>query len=207
MYKIIASGSDGNAVIYCDSILVDCGVSFNKIKPYIKDIQLIMLTHEHSDHLNLSTLKKICFERPSLRVGCGEFLTQHLSEIKNVDIYEPNQMYDYKLFQISPIVLYHDVKNFGYRIFKDGKKILHATDTCHLKGIEAKKYDLYAIESNYDEETIDAEIKQAEMSGKFPYRKYAVNSHLSEQQARNFFFENKGENSELIRLHEHLIKF
>ena len=207
MYQIISSGSDGNAVIYCGSVLIDCGVRFNLIKPYIKDIQLILLTHEHYDHLNVSTLKKICRERPSLRVGCGDFMTQHLSEIKNVDIYDPNKMYDYKLFQISPIVLYHDVKNFGYRIFKDGKKILHATDTCHLQGIEAKNYDLYAIESNYDEETIEEDIKQAEMLGEFPYRKFAINSHLSEQQARNFFFENKGENSKLIRLHEHLIKF
>lgn len=207
MYKIIASGSDGNAVLYCGSILVDCGVTFNKIKPYINDIQLILLTHEHSDHINISTLKRICFERPSLRIGCGEFMVKHLDGIKNIDVYKPIQRYVYGSFEISPINLYHDVLNFGYRIFKDGKKIFHAIDTCHLQGIEAKNYDLYAIESNYNEETIHDEIKSKVSKGEFCYQKGVINSHLSEQQARNFYFENKGENSKLIRLHEHSNKF
>lgn len=46
-YKIIQTGSNGNAVIYNKDIMVDCGISFSKIKPYYKDIKLLFLTHIH----------------------------------------------------------------------------------------------------------------------------------------------------------------
>ena len=48
IYEIIQSGSNGNAIIYNQDIMVDCGVSFSKIKPYYKQIKLLLLTHIHS---------------------------------------------------------------------------------------------------------------------------------------------------------------
>ena len=76
MYNIIQSGSEGNAIIYFEEILVDCGVSFKALKDYVSDIQLVLLTHKHGDHFKASTIKKLAFERPSLRFGCGEFLEE-----------------------------------------------------------------------------------------------------------------------------------
>ena len=70
----------------------------------------------------------------------------------------------------------------------------------------AKNYDLYALESNYNEDEIYDLIESKEEKGQFAYQKGAINSHLSEQKARDFFFKNKGENSQLIRLHESKIK-
>ena len=49
-YSIIATGSKGNAV-KIDDILIDCGVSFKKLKDVYKYIRLVLLTHEHSDHI------------------------------------------------------------------------------------------------------------------------------------------------------------
>ena len=155
------------------------------------------------DHFNLSTIKKLAFERPSLRFGCCEWMVEHLQGIKNVDVYEIGKIYDYGLFQISPVKLYHDIPNCGYRIFKDGYKIFHATDTAHLEGISAKGYDLYALEHNYDEETVWNKIKEIEISGGYAHQRGAINSHLSWQQAQDFYFKNAGENSTIIRLHEH----
>ena len=45
--NIISSGSHGNCIIYHKIIVIDMGVSFSAIKPYIKDLQLVLLTHEH----------------------------------------------------------------------------------------------------------------------------------------------------------------
>ena len=45
MYKIINSGSDGNCVIYHNSIAVDMGIAFKQIKPYLYDLKLILLSH------------------------------------------------------------------------------------------------------------------------------------------------------------------
>ena len=203
MHSIIASGSTENSVVYHNSIMVDCGIPFNQLRKVINNLQLVLLTHKHSDHLNLSTIKKLAFERPSLRFGCCEWMVEHLEGIKNVDVYEIGKLYDYGQFQISPVKLYHDVNNCGYRIFKDGIKIFHATDTCTLDGISAKEYDLYALEHNYDEETVWDNIKAIEDSGGFAHQRGAINSHLSEQQAKEFFFRNMKESSKLIRLHEH----
>jgi len=202
MYKVIKSGSTGNAVIYHTNIMVDCGVTFASVLPFLYDIQIILLTHVHKDHFNIKTLKKIQSERPTLRIGCGEWLENELKGFKNVDIYEIGQIYDYNFFKISPIKLYHDVPNCGYRIFKDNTKIIHATDTAHLQGITAKDYDLYAIEHNYNEDTVYDVIEYKTLNGEFTHEKGAINSHLSEQQARDFIFKNAGTKYEVLRLHE-----
>lgn len=207
MYKIIASGSTGNAVLYHqNTIAVDIGVPFNAIKPYLHSIQLVLLTHEHADHFNPITIKRLAKERPTLRFGCGKHLFYKLltSGVKqgNIDVFEVGKWYNYGEFMISTIQLYHDVENVGYRIHKGYHKTIHATDTFTLEGITAKNYDLFSLEHNYDEETVWDRIKEIEESGGFAHKRGAINSHLSEQQARNFFFENKHENSQLIRLHE-----
>lgn len=203
MYNILASGSKGNSVIYHNSIMVDCGVPFELIRPFLLNLQIILLSHAHGDHFNKSTISRVCFERPSLRVGCCEWMLDKLNGISNqVDVFQIGKVYDYKAFQISPVKLYHDVPNCGYRIFKDGTKIFHATDTQHLQGISAKGYDLYALEHNYNEETIYQVIAQLKSEGKFAHQEGSINSHLSEQQAKNFFFKNKSEGSQIIRLHE-----
>lgn len=200
--EVIGSGSSGNAVLYHRQILVDCGLPYKRIEPYKNEIQLVLLSHSHSDHLNITTIKKLAFERPALRFACGSFLAEKLEGVKNVDILESGKIYDYGAFKISPITLYHDVPNFGFRILKDGYKIIHCTDTFTLEGITAKDYDLYAIESNYDSEETQKRIERKQKSGQFAYEYGAMNSHLSEEQARDFIFKNKGENSKVVRLHE-----
>lgn len=201
-YNIISSGSNGNCVIYNDSIMVDIGVSYKLIEPYENDIQIVLPTHKHADHLNVNTLKKLQFNRPSIRVAVGEWMLPLLDGIKNIDVLDFGKWYDYGPFQIALVKLYHDVPNCGYRIVKDGHKTFHATDTQHLQGISAKNYDLYAIEHNYDEETIHDIIAAKEAKGEFAHQRGSINSHLSGQQAEQFFFLNKGPESKLIRLHE-----
>lgn len=204
MVNVLASGSKGNAVIYGKSILIDCGVPFVLIKPYLKEIQLILLTHEHGDHLNVATLKKIIAERPALRVGCCVWLDYKLDFVKNLDIYQVGSLYDYGVVKISPIQLYHDVPNCGYRLFLEMMKIIHATDTAHLEGITASEYDVYAIEHNYDEDTVFESIKAIEAAGGYAHQRGAINSHLSDQQATEFIWKNKGKKEPfIVRLHEH----
>lgn len=202
MYSVIGTGSKGNAVIYYGCILLDCGVTYKAISPFINDIQIVLLTHEHQDHINVNTLKKIQFERPSVRIGCCEWMVDKLEGLRNIDIYEIGELYNYGAFKISPVKLYHNVLNCGYRLFKDDYKIIHCTDTAHLNGISAKGYDLYAIEHNYDEETIFDSIERKKAKGEFAHQEGAINSHLSAQQAKQFIFNNKKSDSKVLRLHE-----
>jgi L-ascorbate metabolism protein UlaG (beta-lactamase superfamily) len=202
MVNIVSSSSKGNCVIYNKSIMVDCGVPFVKVKPYVDDIGIILLTHSHKDHINISTLKKIQLERPGVRIGCCEWMLPFIEGLKNVDVFSVNKLYDYITFRLVPIRLYHDVPNCGYRLLIRDTKIIHMTDTSHLRGIVAPRYDIYAIEANYDEDEVWKIIAEKEKNGLFAHERGAINSHLSEQQCGDFYLKNKGENSILVRLHE-----
>lgn len=201
--KVISSGSDGNAVIYNNAIMVDCGVSLKALEAVKRSLKIVLLTHKHSDHLKIRTLQRLQAERPTLRVACGDFLLEELPCIKNIDVLQVGKIYDYGAFKVSPIKLYHDVPNFGWRIFlPNGQKIFHATDTVHLEGITAKGYDLYAIEHNYCEEYIQQAIEEARANGEYTHAYGSIKTHLSIQQARAFIEANRKESSEVLELHK-----
>lgn len=201
--KVINSGSEGNAVIYNNAIMVDCGVSLKALSEVKRSLKIVLLTHKHSDHLKIRTLQRLQAERPTLRVACGDFLLEELPCIKNIDVLQVGKIYDYGAFKVSPIKLYHDVPNFGWRIFlPNGQKIFHATDTAHLKGISAKGYDLYAIEHNYCEEYIQEAIEEARANGEYTHAYGNINTHLSIQQAKAFIEVNRKESSEVLELHK-----
>ena len=201
--KVISSGSEGNAVIYNKSIMVDCGVTLKALSEVKRSLKIVLLTHKHGDHLKLRTLQRLQAERPTLRVACGNFLLEELPCIKNIDVLQVGKIYDYGAFKISPVKLYHDVPNFGWRIFlPNGQKIFHATDTAHLEGITAKGYDLYAIEHNYCEEYIQQAIEEARANGEYTHAYGNINTHLSIQQARAFIEANRKESSEVLELHK-----
>ena len=201
--QVISSGSEGNAVIYNNAIMVDCGVSLKALQEVKRSLKIVLLTHKHSDHLKLRTLQRLQAERPTLRVACGNFLLEELPCIKNIDVLQVGKIYDYGAFKVSPIKLYHDVPNFGWRIFlPNGQKIFHATDTVHLEGISAKGYDLYAIEHNYCEEYIQEAIEEARANGEYTHAYGNINTHLSIQQARAFIEANRKESSEVLELHK-----
>ena len=201
--KVISSGSEGNAVIYNNAIMVDCGVSLKALSEVKRSLKIVLLTHKHGDHLKLRTLQRLQAERPTLRVACGAFLLEELPCIKNIDVLQVGKIYNYGAFKVSPVKLYHDVPNFGWRIFlPNGQKIFHATDTVHLEGISAKGYDLYAIEHNYCEDYIQQAIEEARANGEYTHAYGNINTHLSAQQARAFIETNRKESSEVLELHK-----
>ena len=208
-YKIIDSGSSGNAVIVEDTILIDCGVSFKKLTPHYKNFKIVLLTHIHQDHFNKTTIKRLAKERPTLRFACGKHLVNELLNCDvnplNIDILEPNNTYDYKHILISPVELNHDVENFGYKLFIEDKKILYATDTCELN-FEAKDYDLYFIEANHEEEEINQRIELKESNNQYCHEKRVKYTHLSKEKCHAFILENAGEHSIFEYLHEHVEK-
>lgn len=201
--RVISSGSEGNAVIYNNTIMVDCGVSLKALQEVKRSLKIILLTHKHGDHLKIRTLQRLQAERPTLRIACADFLLEKLEGLTNIDVLQVGKLYDYGAFKLSPMKLYHDVPNFGWRIFlNSGQKIFHATDTAHLEGITAKGYDLYAIEHNYCEEYIQQAIEEAHAKGEYTHAYGNINTHLSIQQARAFIEANRKESSEVLELHK-----
>lgn len=207
-YKIIASCSTGNATILKDIILIDCGVSFKRLEKYYRKLKLVLLTHIHSDHFNKKTITRLALERPTLRFACCEWLVNTLTEcgvnIGNIDVLQIGSKYDYRLFKISPIKLYHDVPQCGYRVFFEDYKVFYATDTKTLEGISAKDYDLYLVEANYEDEELDERIRKKQEQQQYCYEYRARQTHLSKGQAVDFLLQNMGDNSEYVFMHEHV---
>ena len=207
-YKIISSCSTGNATIIRDIILIDCGVTFKKLEKYYKQLKIVLLTHVHQDHFNRSTIKRLAQERPTLRFACCEWLLQPLLECgverRNIDILQIGTKYDYKLFKIVAIKLYHDVNQCGYRILFDDYKVIYMTDSKTIEGISAKNYDLYLVEANYKENELEERIKQKQLQGDFTYEWRVKDTHLSEEQCVEFLLNNMGKNSEYVFMHQHI---
>lgn len=206
-YKIINTGSDGNATILEEIILIDCGVSFRRLNKYYKQLKIVLLTHIHQDHFNKKTISKLAIERPTLRFACCRWLVEDLIKCgvnkKNIDVLEFGKKYNYGLFILVPIKLYHDVPNCGYRIFMKNKRVVYMTDTRTLEGITAKDYDLYLIEGNYSEEELAERIKEKTSKGEFVYENRVKQTHLSKEYTSNWLLENMGDNSDYVFMHEH----
>jgi Cft2 family RNA processing exonuclease len=206
-YNIISTGSQGNAVVLNNNILVDCGVSYKALSDVRKQINVVLLTHIHSDHFSKSTIKQLATNRPILRFACCEWLVSDLLKCgvskRNIDVMQIGKIYDYGAFKVSPVKLYHDVDNCGWRVFIDGKKAIYMTDTVTLDGISAKNYNLYLVEANYINEEIQEKIKIKQENGQYIYEYRVLKTHLSKEKCDEWLLENMGEHSEYVYLHQH----
>lgn len=201
-YKIISSGSDGNFVVINEIIAIDCGLTYKKIKNYFNSIKIVLLTHIHRDHFNKSTIKLLAKNHPALRFGCCEWLVQELVECgvnkKNIDVFEIGKKYDYGIFQIIAIKLYHDIPQCGYRLFMNNKKLIYATDTRTLDGISAQDYDVYLVEGNYENEE---ELHERAYTPEYEIR--VKNSHLSREYTTQWLLKNMSDKSVYEFMHKH----
>lgn len=208
--NVIATGSTGNAVVLNRLILIDAGVPYKLIEPYVKDLRLVLLTHQHGDHLNLATIRRLHRERPTLRFGCGDWLLRPLLDsgiaAKNIDLYDMCRRYDYGSATVEAFPLIHDVRNCGYKIGINGKSALYATDTGNLDDVSAPGFDLYMIEANHQEAELAERIKRKAEAGEFIYEYRAAATHLSRETADAWLAWNAGPNSKVVYLHQHIEK-
>lgn len=206
-YEVIASSSAGNCVVLDNSIVVDMGVPFKALSGVYKQINLVLLTHTHSDHFNKSTIRRLAAERPLLRFGCCEWLTDELLACgvpqTNIDVMQCGKTYNYGTLSVSPVRLYHDVPNCGWRVLKGKEKAIYMTDTCTLKGIRARNYDLYLVECNYSTDEIRQRIRAKRQSGQYVYEYRVMRTHLSREQCDNWLLANMGDGGEYVYLHRH----
>ncbi|EAG9637250.1 hypothetical protein D4C29_14760 [Listeria monocytogenes] len=195
-WKIISSGSKGNCVIVND-VMIDCGVPFKRIKEHLYDINYLLLTHIHSDHINSSTLENIRKLFPKITV-IGNY---QIAQIYDIDIIG-NSGYTIRLpsFEVTPFECFHDVVTQGYTWCVDGKNIIYATDTSSLENAPSLKFDYLFLESNHDEK----KLEMARNKSKYGYDPYKGGKrHLSTQQCKTFHYLNRrNKESQLIELHK-----
>ncbi len=73
-------------------ILTDPGI-FSTTQNEIKDLDVIVITHEHPDHFHIESLKKVLENNPNIPIICNSFLSELLKKenITNFKIVEHGQ--------------------------------------------------------------------------------------------------------------------
>lgn len=190
------SGSTGNC-LYVSSektkILIDAGVSMKKIEQAlislgenIEEINAILVTHEHSDHIkSIGSLSK----KYNIPVYANEETWNAMPEqlnkinIENKKIFVPNKNFDILDFKISPFSIPHDAANpCGFNIYNQDSKISIATDLGFVDDkifSNLKNSSFIMLESNYDPEV----LKISSYPYKLKSRISGPSGHLSNQTA------------------------
>lgn len=211
-YNVIATGSDGNATVVNDCILIDCGVPYKALKHYVKRLQLVLLTHEHSDHFNPATVRRLAQERPGLRWSCCEWMVEKLLDAgvyrSQIDVLEPGQSGAYAAgVAIRAEKTPHNAPNCAWKVvFNLGKtveRLFYATDCGTLDGITAKGFEVYMVEANHKQADIERRAAEKLAAGEYAYEFKAAENHLSFEQARDWLAENMGPRSVWVPMHEH----
>lgn len=208
--RVISTGSQGNAVIIDNKILIDCGVPFSRLSDDYKNLKLVLLTHIHGDHFNPATLRKLARERPTLRFACCVWLCTALVDAgvkaSQIDVISTERWYIYSgLCRIKAQETKHDVQNCCWRIELPTpiERVFYATDTNNLNGITAKGYNLYLVEANYTEANIQDRIAEKKINGEYVYEKRVMREHLSKEKADDWLCANMAAYSEYIYMHGH----
>lgn len=165
------SGSSGNSLFIKTEntkILVDAGVSSKKIEKALSELDIepksidgILVTHEHSDHVQgLGTFSKK-FDLPVFvnqeTLDAMPKQRDKISE-KNLKTFNVSEKFSIGDLDINPFSIPHDAANpCGFTILNKDKKISIATDIGHmtndiLKNLEESQFVL--LESNYDPEVL-----------------------------------------------------
>lgn len=206
-YDILATGSSGNCVIMNDIIALDCGVPAKMMQPHERSLQIVFIGHIHGDHCKLSTIRHLAAERPTLRFCGGEWMASPLVSCgvdpRNIDILQAGKVYDYGAFKIEAVELYHDVPNFGLKLYIGEEKAIYIVDTGYIDHVDAPNFHLYLLEANHTEAEIEHRIYEKRSRGEFAYETRASQNHLSREQAENWLAKNAGINSRVIYLHQH----
>ncbi len=205
--KVLASGSKGNSTLIRTekiNLLIDCGVTYQylaseleKINVTPKDLDAILITHTHSDHIKgLSSLVK--------KTGLKVFILEEmLDEIKLKIPYENINYYTNPLYiddlKIELIRISHDVEGVGFIIENNDRNLVYITDTGYINRKylpKMKNKNVYIIESNHDEEML--------MEGPYPYilkqRVISDHGHLSNTTTAGYLREIIGDRTSTIVL-------
>lgn len=209
-YNIIATGSKGNSVLYKDldfgiTFLIDLGIPYKDVEKYLNDVNIIFLTHRHSDHFDKSTITRVGREHPDIILVVPEHLVEEVKELNYAGrtfVIENDKKFKYDSIVVETVNLFHDVPNVGYKIITaNAFKLIHCTDTGSISHINAKGYDLYAIEHNYKEADMLEKIKRKINDGLFAYEVRSKENHLSFDQAESWIESQRKNTSEVIKLH------
>ena len=169
--SLLASGSSGNAT-YIETpkqkILVDCGLTgkaitaqMEKIDRSISDVDAILVTHEHSDHIKgIGVLAR----KYGIPIYANDKTWQAMAgkigkvALEQQEIFNTGDTLTFGDLDVMSFAVSHDAAAPQFYSFqREGKQFVMLTDTGYvsdkLRGL-LKNADAYLIESNHDLEML-----------------------------------------------------
>lgn len=199
--EIFGSNSQQGTSIYLTNakILLDIGVPFDKIAHIQPNVDLICISHAHSDHINWDTLHRITNGRPDLKIILPDFvkIPEKYSNLYNQTVFlKDNESLQFFSrtgvpIDITAIKNKHGTEfSMGYEISIYNSNLLFSTDLSSTSTLpQTKLFDLILIETNYDKDEYTDHI----LSG--------AKNHLSVQEAIKYATSHITEMGHIIPLH------
>ncbi len=193
--SVLASGSSGNAIYVASekrTLLIDVGLSgkevnkrLKKVNSSVEEIDAILLTHEHGDHIQgAGVISRRCDVPIYASQGTWQEAQDKLGKITtaNKKIINKDNLILGDL-KITPFSISHDAKQpFGYSIYHQDCKVAIATDTGEVTAEvkdAVKGAEFVILESNHDLEMLKI--------GPYPWslkkRVMSAKGHLSNDDA------------------------
>ena len=194
-FSSLGSGSKGNGTLIRGDnqlLLVDCGFSFKDTEKRLErlgiapdQIDAILVTHEHSDHIKGVGPLSRKFKLP-VYMTAGTARSEAIGDIQSLQVIHNYEPFAIKGLQIYPIAVPHDAAEPTQYIFEMNEKRLGLlTDLGNISPYVEKQYarcNALIIEANHDPLML--------ASGSYPKSlKQRVGGdwgHLSNQQASDF---------------------
>jgi len=190
--KVFSSGSDGNSTIVVSNnkkILIDLGITrkqisenLNSMNLDILDLDAILITHEHTDHIKaLPTMLKEChipiyLSRGTLnsiyesykalgKTKLTELIDRRFNEGSIIILNRNDNTLFYDSFNIGSVIIdvlpaFHDAaETVGFVIHENEKKLVYITDSGYVHESiwpMISDAECYILESNHDPEIVMA---------------------------------------------------
>lgn len=188
--KCLSTGSKGNCYLLKsgnDILILDCGISFDKIivDEFIGDLHNIkgcLISHEHKDH-NLAEKQ---MKSSGIKVIAYNNINQKRYYLGN--------------FEIMPFGLFHDVRCYGFLIrdIKSQKIVCYATDTFKLPLIRGVDY--WLVECNFCEETLQSKLSYDSTNYSFVER--LRRTHMGDEELLAYFKDYKINPKYVLLIHQ-----
>ena len=199
--ETFGSSSKGNCYLLTEgssSLMLEAGINPSKLKVNWRQVQGVVLTHEHSDHAKYleQTIKRAGAKVISAR-GTLEALGVPLYKAQVVTNGETVKAGDWEVFAFD---VEHDaIEPLGYIIKSPSNKvILFATDTYFIR-YRFSKVNIALVECNYDLERLEQGYQLGRIDRKQHDR--ILKSHFALDNVVKFFMANKSWPGDLEEVH------
>lgn len=210
---VFGSSSAGNSIYFKEpKVLIDLGFSYKRYQEYDPNfflkIDYLFLTHEHSDHLNPSTLMRVARLYPNVKIIMPIALWQTITGVTFAERLNQKKLLALKnrfilarslqltnraqmhINFIPHVTKHGSIKNQAIELTYNNKHVLYASDldeftpnqdlqTQGLPMDPNNKFDILCLEANYDPDLLKQYIQTHDNS----YRARENLRHIDEKTA------------------------